>query len=95
MYTLTRHSMWTVPHFPRFRNGLQPVGVDTRTAIRVLRLGGVLLPDEPTAWDAAERFMYPDGDSAVPPNPDGTFRAVPFCRLPLFIPGFSRRLVAV
>jgi hypothetical protein len=94
MYTLVRHNMWTVNAFPRFRNGLEPVRISPLTALLVEAAGGVLLPDEPSAWDAAEGFMYPDGTSVMPPRPDGIFLHFPILHLPLFVPGFSEDLIA-
>ena len=94
MYTLVRHNMWTVEAFPRFRNGLEPVRISSMAALFVEAAGGVLLPDEPSAWDAAEGFMYPDGTSRMPPRPDGIFLDFPMLARPLFVPGFSEDLIA-
>lgn len=89
MYTLVRHSMWAVEHFPLFRNGLQPIRVGRLAGQEIRRAGGLLFCDESSAWDAAEGFMYPGGDRTAPPAPGGSFRYVHFCRLPVFVPHFS------
>lgn len=94
MYTLVRHNLWTIEQFPRFRNGLEPLPVGPLTAVRVREEGGVLFSSLEGAWDAAEGFMYPTGDTTVPASPGGSFRDIFILRQPLFIPEFSGDLIA-
>lgn len=94
MFTLVRHNMWTVSEFPQFRRGLQPLAIGPTTALSVRRLGGVLFRTEGEAWDAAEGFMYPLGDTTVPANPSGSFLEIFYLRQPLFVPEFSGDLIA-
>lgn len=93
-YTLVRHNLWTVPDFPLFIRGLEPYYVGPRTAEAIRLLGGVLFDRLDDALDAAEGFMYPTGDTKRPANPAGEFKALPFLKLPLFIPEFSSDLLA-
>jgi hypothetical protein len=93
-FTLVRHNMWTVSHFPLFRRGLEPIAVDARGAALVKYFGGVLFFSREDALDAAEGFMYPAGDMARPADPRGDFVELPFLKLPLFIPEFSGDLIA-
>jgi hypothetical protein len=69
-----------------------PVG--PRTAEAITLLGGVLFDTDDAAWDAAEAFMYPHGDTTRPANPEGNFLDLPFLKLPLFVPEFSGDLLA-
>lgn len=94
MYTLVRHNLWTIERFPLFRNGLEPLFVGPVTARSVVRYGGVLFATQDQAWDAAEGFMYPTGDTTVPANPTGAFKDLFFLRQPLFVPVFSGDLIA-
>lgn len=94
MYTLVRHNLWTIEMFPRFRRGLEPMRIGPVTARSVLDHGGVLFPTADDAWDAAEGFMYPSGDSTVPADPSGDFKDLFFLRQPLFVPAFSGDLIA-
>jgi hypothetical protein len=93
-YTLVRHNLWTARDFPLFIRGLEPYPVGPVTAAAIARLGGVLFTTEDEAWDAAEGFMYPTGDTRRPANPSGDFRSLPFLKLPLFLPEFSGDLLA-
>jgi hypothetical protein len=94
VFTLVRHNLWTARDLPLFEHGLEPMFIGPWTAEAVRRLGGVLFYSLDTAWDAAEGFMYPDGDTRRPPSPAGRFRELPFLRLPLFVPEFSGDLLA-
>ncbi len=94
MFTLVRHNLWTIERFPRFFRGLEPLAVGPTTARAVLRHGGVLFASYDRAWDAAEGFMYPTGDTAIPADPSGTFKELFFLRQPLFVPVFSGDLIA-
>lgn len=94
MFTLVRHNMWTIEAFPRFSRGLEPLAVGPTTARWVRYTGGVLLPTEQQAWDAAEGFMYPDGDTTSVADPCGSFVEIFFLKQPLFIPEFSGSLIA-
>lgn len=93
-YTLVRHNLWTARDFPLFVRGLEPYRVGPYAAAVIARVGGVLFEDEEVAWDAAEGFMYPTGDTQRPANPAGNFMPLPFLKLPLFIPEFSSDLLA-
>lgn len=94
MYTLVRHNLWTIEQFPRFRNGLEPLAVGPIGAKIVRENGGVLFTSYDEAWDAAEGFMYPTGDTTVPASPSGIFKEIFFLRQPLFVPEFSGDLIA-
>jgi len=94
VYTLVRHNLWTIECFPRFRRGLEPLLISPMTARRVREEGGVLFSTPEEAWDAAEGFMYPAGDTTVPANPVGSFKDIFFLRQPLFVPEFSGDLIA-
>ena len=94
MFTLVRHNMWTIDRFPRFHRGLEPLEVGLAEAMLARYLGGVLLRTETEAWDAAEGFMYPDGDMTLMAHPSGSFLETPVFRQPLFIPQFSGDLIA-
>lgn len=94
MYTLVRHNLWTVDRFPRFFRGLEPLAVGPTTAQSVLRSGGVLFRSWDEAWDAAEGFMYPAGDTTVAADPSGTFVNLFYLRQPLFVPEFTGDLIA-
>lgn len=94
MYTLVRHNLWTIRQFPRFYRGLEPMGVGPVGARFVLENGGSLFSSYDEAWDAAEGFMYPTGDTTIPANPLGEFREIFFLRQPLFVPEFSGDLIA-
>lgn len=93
-FTLVRHNLWTARDLPLFIRGLQPYRVGPHVAYVIPHLGGVLFQDEEVAWDAAEGFMYPTGDTRLPANPSGSFRDLPFLKLPLFVPEFSGDLIA-
>lgn len=94
MYTLVRHNLWTIGAFPQFRRGLEPLRVGRNAACLVHYRGGVLLYSLPEAWDAAEGFMYPSGNSTIPADPRGGFMDVPVLRHQLFVPEFSGDLIA-
>lgn len=94
MYTLVRHNLWTVGAFPQFHRGLEPMRVGPNAAALVHYNGGVLLFSLTEAWDAAEGFMYRDGDSTAPPNPEGRFMELPLLRHQIFVPEFSGDLIA-
>ena len=94
MYTLVRHNLWTVEYFPRFRRGIEPHYVRPAVAARVAESGGVLFTSYDEAWDAAEGFMYPAGDTTVMADPSGSFQDILFLRQPLFVPEFSGDLIA-
>lgn len=94
MFTLVRHNLWTIERFPRFRRGLEPLAVGPTIARSVLRHGGVLFLTYDEAWDAAEGFMYPTGDTTVTADPSGDFKDLFFLRQPLFVPAFSGDLIA-
>lgn len=94
MYTLVRHNLWTTRCFPRFYRGLEPLFVGPIAARRVCKEGGVLFGTPEEAWDAAEGFMYPTGDTTVPADPAGSFKDIFFLRQPLFVPEFSGDLIA-
>lgn len=93
-YTLVRHNLWTARDLPLFIRGLEPCRVGPKTAEAIRLAGGVVFGTEEEAWDAAEGFMYPTGDTKRPANPEGTFHPLPFLRLPLFVPEFSGDLLA-
>lgn len=94
-FTLVRHNLWTAQDFPLFIRGLEPMAVGPRIAEVVTLYGGTLFDSDTCAWDAAEGFMWPDGNMLRIPNPRGNFRDLPFLRLPLFVPEFSADLLAV
>lgn len=94
MYTLVRHNLWAVGAFPQFHRGLEPIRVGPNVSALVHRSRGVLLFSLEEAWDAAEGFMYRDGDSTVPANPQGIFMELPVLRHQLFVPEFSGDLIA-
>lgn len=94
-FTLVRHNLWTARDLPLFIRGLEPYPVGPRSAAVIPLLGGVLFGSVTEAWDAAEGFMWPDGNTNRPANPDGNFVDFPFLRLPLFVPEFSGDLLAV
>lgn len=94
MYTLVRHNLWTIEGFPLFRRGLEPLAIGPTTARAVRIHGGVLFTSYDEAWDAAEGFMYPTGDTRIPANPLGSFKEILFLRQPLFVPEFSGDLIA-
>jgi hypothetical protein len=94
VYTLVRHNLWTIRQFPRFYRGLEPMAVGPVGAQIVRENGGVLFPTPEEAWDAAEGFMYPTGDTTVPASPSGIFKEIFFLRQPLFVPEFSGDLIA-
>lgn len=94
LFTLVRHNLYTARELPLFVRGLEPMLVGPRVAEVVRILGGVLFETLEEAWDAAEGFMYPTGDTSRPANPCGDFRDLPFLRLPLFVPEFSGDLLA-
>lgn len=94
MFTLVRHNLWTTPQFPLFRRGLEPLYIGPGMTDLIGRLGGVVLDSLDEAWDAAEGFMYPSGDTTRPADPSGSFRDLPFLQLPLFVPVFSGDLIA-
>lgn len=94
VYTLVRHNCWMVPDFPLFIRGLEPYCVGPGVARAIRLIGGVLFEDLDEALDAAEGFMYPQGDTSRPPNPAGNFLDLPFLKLPLFVPEFSGDLLA-
>lgn len=93
-FTLVRHNLWTAQCFPLFIRGLQPLPVGPRVAEVIRLYGGVLFDTEAAAMDAAEGFMWPDGDTVRPANPAGSFRDLSFLALPLFVPEFSGDLLA-
>lgn len=93
-FTLVRHNLWTARDLPLFIRGLQPLPVGPRAAQVIRLLNGTVFDTEDEAWDAAEGFMYPDGDTTRPANPAGSFQDLPFLKLPLFIPEFSGDLLA-
>jgi len=94
MFTLVRHNLWAMERFPRYRRGLEPLRVGPLTALRLYHLGGVILPDAEEAWDAAEGFMYPGGDTTLMADPFGSFLEIPFLGRHLFVPEFSGSLIA-
>lgn len=94
MYTLVRHNLWTVERFPLFHRGLEPLAIGPATARIVLASDGVLFSSYDEAWDAAEGFMYPTGDTRIPANPVGAFKEIFILRQPLFVPEFSGDLIA-
>jgi hypothetical protein len=94
VFTLVRHNLWTIERFPLFFRGLEPIVVGPRAALAVVRSGGVLFRSYDQAWDAAEGFMYPTGDTTIPADPSGSFREVFFLPQPLFVPVFSGDLIA-
>lgn len=95
LFTLVRHSMWTASRqFPLYWRGLEPLAVGPHMATLVAQLGGVVLHSLEDAWDAAEGFMYPDGDTTRTADPEGNFKELPFLKLPLFVPEFSGDLIA-
>lgn len=94
MFTLVRHNLWTVSAFPLFQRGLEPLPVGPRMAALIAQLGGVVLRSPDEAWDAAEGFMYPSGDTTRPPDPHGNFLELPTLGRLLFLPEFSGDLIA-
>jgi len=94
VYTLVRHNLWTIEQYPRFRRGLEPMFVGSVRQRIVRESGGVLFDSYDEAWDAAEGFMYPTGDTTVPANPSGSFQEILSLRQPLFVPEFSGDLIA-
>lgn len=94
MFTLVRHNLWTTECFPRFFRGLEPMPVGPIASGLIMRNGGILFHSYDEAWDAAEGFMYPAGDTTVPADPSGIFRELFFLRQPLFVPVFSGDLIA-
>lgn len=94
MYTLVRHNLWTINLFPQFHRGLEPLAVGPLTARAIRNHGGVLFGSLEDAWDGAEGFMYPAGDTKIPANPEGEFKEVFFLRQQLFVPEFSGELIA-
>jgi hypothetical protein len=93
MYTLVRHNLWAINMFPQFRRGLEPLAVGISAAVKIQQYGGVLFGTLEEAWDAAEGFMYPTGDTLVPADPSGSFREIFFLRHQLFVPEFSGDLI--
>lgn len=94
MFTLVRHNLWTVPQFPLFRRGLEPLAIGPGMAALIGQLGGVVLTSPEEAWDAAEGFMYPSGDTTRPADPSGSFLELPLLGRALFVPRFSGDLIA-
>ena len=86
-YTLVQHNAWGYGGNPQFMRGLQEALIEGKVNYnKVVKAGGMILPDYVTADKMAEELMYPEGYEGIIPNASGGFSKLKIDDLHIYVP---------
>jgi len=78
IFTLVRHSAWSVKQDPQFEHAVEESMIDSRLITSILKAGGLIFTSYAEASDRAEMENYPNNHEGhwLIPRVRGTFKIV-------------------
>lgn len=96
LYTLVRHSGWSIGCNPSFRQAVELKEISSTVAAKILAKQGLVFNSWTDANTAEEIYNYPDPNYVgVIPKVEGDFISIPGYALEVFIPARKPSVVFV